>query len=225
MSLWGDTGKLDAVVPYGWASGDATYAGEPGHREVDGFGDPTARLTWNFIGAPALTLSEFRTRRLDWIIGASLRVQVPLGQYDDTKILNLGTNRWSFKPELGISKPWRHWTFEVATGVTFYTDNDDYLGGSTREQDPLFAMQLHAIYSFPRGIWAGFDGTFYEGGQSAINGTVNDDRQSSSRAGLTVSVPVNPENSFKVYVSTGATARVGGDFDTAGIVWQYRWGQ
>jgi hypothetical protein len=225
LNLWGDTGKLDAVVPYGWASGDATYVGQPRHREVDGFGDPTVRLSWNFIGAPALTLSEFRTRRPDWIVGASLRVQVPLGQYDNTKILNLGTNRWSFKPELGVSVPWRRWTFELATGVTFYTDNNDYPGGLTREQDPLFAAQLHAIYSFRGGIWAGFDGTFYEGGQSTINGTVNDDRQSSSRTGLTVSVPMGSQQSFKLYASTGATARVGGDFDTAGIVWQYRWGQ
>lgn len=225
LNLWGDTGKIDAVVPYGWASGDATYADQPGHREVDGFGDPTVRLTWNFVGAPALTLSEYRGHRTDWIVGASFRVQMPLGQYDDTKILNLGAHRWSFKPELGISKPWRKWTFEVATGVTFYTENDDYLGGLTRAQDPLLAVQLHAIYSFRGGIWAGFDGTFYEGGQSTVNGTVNDDRQSSSRAGLTMSAPVGSHQSFKIYASTGATARIGGDFNTAGIVWQYRWGQ
>jgi hypothetical protein len=149
---------------------------------------------------------------------------IPLGQYDADKLLNLSTHRWSFKPDLGISKTYRHWTFELATAATFYTDNNDYFGGSTREQDPLLAVQMHVIYSFGKRVWAGVDGTYYEGGQSTVNGTVNDDRQSSSRAGLTVSVSATSHQSFKFYVATGATARVGGDFDTAGVVWQYRWG-
>lgn len=225
LNLWGDSGKIDATVAYGFASGTATVAGQPNHREVDGFGDPTVRLSWLFVGAPALTMSQFAGHRTDWIVGASLRVGIPLGQYDDNKLLNLGTHRWSFKPELGISKPYRHWTFELATAATFYTDNDDYFGDTTREQDPLLAVQMHVIYSVSKRVWAGVDGTYYRGGQSTVNGTVNDDRQSSSRAGLTVSVSATSHQSFKFYVATGATARVGGDFDTAGIVWQYRWGQ
>jgi hypothetical protein len=223
LDLWGDSGKFDAVLPYGWASGEATFQGERRHRDVDGFGDPTVRLTWNFIGAPALTMSQFPTRRAGWIVGASLRVALPLGQYDADRLLNIGTNRWSFKPEVGISRPWKRWTFEVATGVTFYTDNEDYMGAK-RAQDPLLAVQAHAIYNFGSAIWAGLDGTYYEGGRTTLNGTVSDDRQSSSRVGLTVALPVSPHHSFKLYGSTGATARVGGDFNTAGIVWQYRWG-
>lgn len=70
----------------------------------------------------------------------------------------------------------------------------------------------------------GLDGTFYTGGRTTLNGTMNDDRQSSSRVGLTVSLPVTRQQSLKLYASTGATARAGGDFTTAGIVWQYRWG-
>jgi hypothetical protein len=80
------------------------------------------------------------------------------------------------------------------------------------------------LYSFGKGIWAGLDGTFYTGGSTTLNGTVNDDRQSSSRVGLTVSLPVTPHQSIKLYASTGATTRTGGDFTTAGVVWQYRWG-
>jgi hypothetical protein len=224
LNLLGDSGKIDAVIPYSWASGSATFAGVPHDREVHGFGDPALRLTWNFIGAPALTLQEFRDHKSDWIVGGSFRVGMPLGQYDEDKLLNIGLNRWSFKPELGISKPWGRWTFEVAAGATFYTDNDEFLGSSTREQEPLIAVQGHVLYSFGKGIWAGLDGTFYTGGRTTLNGTVNDDRQSSSRVGLTVSLPVTPRHSCKLYASTGATARAGGDFTTAGIVWQYRWG-
>jgi len=149
---------------------------------------------------------------------------MPLGQYDEDKLLNLGLNRWSFKPELGVSKPWRRWTFELAAGATFYTDNEEFLGSLTREQEPLIAVQGHAIYSFSKDIWAGLDGTFYTGGRTTLNGTENDDRQSSSRVGLTVALSVTPRQSLKLYASTGATARNGGDFTTAGIVWQCRWG-
>jgi len=149
---------------------------------------------------------------------------MPLGQDDEDKLLNLGLNRWSFKPELGVSKPWRRWTFELAAGATFYTDNEEFLGSLTREQEPLIAVQGHAIYSFSKDIWAGLDGTFYTGGRTTLNGTENDDRQSSSRVGLTVALSVTPRQSLKLYASTGATARNGGDFTTAGIVWQCRWG-
>lgn len=223
LNLLGDSGKIDVIIPYGWASGSATFAGQPHDREVNGFADPALRLTWNFIGAPALTLQEFRDHESDWIVGASFRVGMPLGQYEDDKLLNLGLNRWSFKPELGVSKPWRRWTFELASGATFYTDNDDFLG-VTREQEPLIAVQGHVIYGFGKGIWAGLDGTYYTGGRTTLNGTLNDDRQSSSRVGLTVSLPVTPHQSLKLYASMGATARNGGDFTTGGVIWQYRWG-
>lgn len=220
----GESAKFDATVPYGWASGTVTYLGEPIHRDVDGLGDPSLRFTWNFIGAPALTVSEFRTYHPGWLVGASLRVDVPLGQYDDDRVMNLGTNRWSFKPELGISTPWRRWTFELAGGVTFYTDNQDFLDGSTLAREPLGALQGHVIYTFGPNIWTGLNGTFYSGGQTTRNGMAVDDRQSNSRAGLTVVMPLSPHQSLKFYGSTGATVRVGGDFNTAGVVWQYRWG-
>lgn len=224
LSLFGDGGKIDVVVPYAWTLGTATFAGEPQRRDVDGFGDPTARLTWNFVGAPALTLPEYRHYQPDWIVGASFNVGMPLGQYDADKLLNIGLNRWSFKPELGVSKTWERWTYELVTGVTFYTDNDEFLVDSTREQDPLFATQAHVIYSLGKNAWAAFDGTYYAGGTTTLDGRVNDDRQSNSRLGLTLSMSVTPQQSFKLYASTGATARIGGDFTTAGIVWQYRWG-
>lgn len=224
LNLLGDSGKIDVVLPYSWISGSAIYAGQPQARDVNGFGDPLMRLTWNFIGAPAMTLPEFLKHPSDWIVGASFRVGFPLGQYDADKLLNIGANRWSFKPELGVSKTWHRWTFEVAAGVTFFTDNDQFYGDGTRAQDPLFALQGHVIYSFPNGVWMGLDGTFYDGGNTTVNGTVNDDRQSNSRLGLTLAWPVTTRNSLKFYGSIGATARAGGDFTTVGVAWQYRWG-
>jgi hypothetical protein len=215
--------KLDAVLPYSWLSGEATFAGEPRERRVDGFNDPRFRFTWNFYGAPALSMQEFASFQQDLIVGASLQVSAPLGQYDASKAVNLGTNRWSIKPELGLSKAWGSLTLELAPSVTFYTRNDDFLDGMTREQDPLYAMQGHLVYSIGRGIWGAVDTTYYVGGRTKLNGVENDDRLESWRVGATLSLPVSRRHSVKLYGSTGVSIRTGADYDAVGIAWQYRW--
>ena len=111
-----------------------------------------------------------------------------------------------------------------SAGVTFYTDNDEFLASQTREQDPLYSLQAHVIYSFPFGIWAALDGTYYAGGRTTVDGARRDDRQENTRLGATVSFPVDQHNSVKVYASTGVTARTGSDFTTVGFAWQVRWG-
>ena len=224
LSVLGKSSKIDAIVPLGSVSGSAISGGQLYERDISGAGDPIFKFTWNFIGAPALTLDEFAKHQTDWILGASVRVTAPLGQYDSDKLLNLGLNRWSFKPELGLSKAWKRWTFEAAGAVTFATANEEFFGNRKREQAPLLAIQGHVLYSFGRGIWGGFDATYYAGGRTTLNGIENNDRQSSSRVGLTLSLPLTRQQSVKLYTSTGATARAGGDFTIAGVLWQFRWG-
>ena len=136
LDLWGMSAKFDAIVPYTWLSGTADYKGETVSRKVNGFANSAFRLSINLYGAPALTLKEFADWEQDLIIGASIRVIAPLGQYDDERLVNIGNNRWSFKPEIGISKALGPWTFEVAGGATFYTDNDNFFGGNSACQDP-----------------------------------------------------------------------------------------
>src|SRR4029077_13479053 len=101
----------------------------------------------------ALGVREFGGHRRYLIVGSSLSVTPPVGQYDDTKLINLGTNRWSFKPELGISKLWGKFTVDILPSVTFYTDNADFHYGRTYAQAPLYAVQGHVIYGFASGIW------------------------------------------------------------------------
>ena len=127
---------------------------------------------------------------------------------------------------LGVLRgdPLRREGTDKLTGVTLYTDNNDFFDGQAREQEPLLAQQLHVLYGFGRGMWAGLDGTFYAGGRTTVNGTINDDRQSNSRLGLTVGIPVTRHQSLKLHASTGATARIGGKFTTLTLLWQYRWG-
>jgi hypothetical protein len=224
LDLWGKSGKFDVIVPYAWLSGSADVAGQQREREVDGLIDPRLRLSVNLLGAPALDLKDFRAYRQDLIVGASLQVSVPAGQYDDTKLVNLGSNRWWFKPELGVSKAIGPWTFELTGAVTLFTDNHDFFNGHTRAQDPLYSAQGHVIYSFPKGIWGSLDANYFTGGRTTIDGERNFDLQQNWRVGGTLAFPVDLRNSIKLYASSGVSSRTGNDFDLLGIAWQYRWG-
>jgi hypothetical protein len=223
LDLWGKSGKFDATVPYMWLSGTADYRGQTVPRTVDGFANSAFRLSINLYGAPALTMKEFAGWEQDLIIGASLRMVAPWSQYDDSKLVNIGTNRWSFKPEVGISKAVGPWTLEGTAGVTIYTDNNDFFGGNTLSQDPLYSLQGHVIYGFRSGIWASFDATYFTGGRTTVNCVLNSDLQQNWRLGGTLAFPVNRENSIKFYVSSGVSARTDNNYDLIGVAWQYRW--
>jgi len=224
LDAWGDCAKFDVAVPYSSFSGHAVVGGQPKERNVSGFDDPLFRFSINFHGAPALTLKQFAGYRQDLIVGASLALTPPLGQYDSTKLLNLGNNRWSFKPELGISKAWGGWTVEILPSVTFYTDNTDFYYGKTYAQAPLYAAQAHVIYGFKSGIWLALDGIYFTGNRTTFDGVKNDNRQTNTRGGLTVTLPVDRHDSVKINASTGTSTRTGSTFNVIGILWQYRWG-
>jgi hypothetical protein len=198
--------------------------GEPVDRNVSGFADPRLRLSVNLYGAPAMTLQEFKDYEQDLIVGASLQVSVPSGQYDESKLVNIGTNRWSFKPEVGVSQALGPWTLEAQVAAQFFTDNDDFFRGNTRSQDPIYSLQGHVIYGFRSGIWGSFDVTYFTGGRTTINGKLNEDLQQNWRVGGTLAFPVDVHNSIKLYASSGVSARTDNNYDLIGIAWQYRWG-
>jgi hypothetical protein len=223
MDVFGRAAKLDLVLPYAWLSGSAKFAGSTLSTQVSGLGDPQIRFSYLFYGAPALTLDEFEDYKPDLVLGASLAVRVPLGQYDSSRLVNIGTNRWSFKPELGISKTWGPITLELDPSATFYTDNEDFFRGHRLQRDPLYAVQGHVIYHTRFGLWAALDATYYGGGRTTISG-VEGESQSDVRVGGTLAIPINRYNSVKISASTGAYARLGGNFTTAAIAWQFRWG-
>lgn len=226
IGIAGRSGKVQVLVPYAWLSGEARFAptGQVLSRNVHGFGDPSVRLAVNLHGAPALSPEQFREYHQDLIVGVSLQISAPLGQYDPGRLVNLGTNRWSFIPQLGLSQALGRWTLEGTLGASFYTTNDDFYGGVRREQDPIYAAQGHVIVNFKRGIWSALDVTYYTGGRTTLDGVEGNDLQRNWRAGLTLALPVNRRNSVKLYVSEGVQTRAGGDFVTAGAAWQYRWG-
>jgi len=224
FELGGKAATIDVIVPYTRLAGNAVYQGDFVERNVDGFANPAFRLCWNFYGAPALALHEFRAWRQDVVIGASLRVSAPWSQYDPSRLVNIGTNRWSFKPEIGISKTAGPWTLEASFAATIFTVNTDFFGGNKREQDPVYSAQLHSIYGFAGGSWLSVDATYFAGGRTTFNGILKADLQQNWRAGATLAVPIDRRNSVKLYLSSGLSARTGNSFDLAGIAWQHRWG-
>jgi len=151
FGLFGKSCKADVVLPYVLLSGDALFNGQPRSREVEGFADPRFRFSMMFLGAPAMTLKELREYQGNFVMGASVQVAAPLGQYDKDRLVNIGGNRWWVKPELGASRSFGKFDAELAVATTIFTDNDDFLG-QTREQDPIYAFQGHLVYTFRPGL-------------------------------------------------------------------------
>ena len=160
-------------------------------------GDTKLKCTVNLMGAPALGMSEFMRRKPQTTFGASLTVSAPTGEYHSDKLINVGTNRWALKPEIGVSHPVGRWTFEAIAGAWFFEDNDDFFGGRHREQEPLASVQAHVSYTFRPRLWLALNATYYDGGRSTLDGVEKDDRQSNSRYGLTLSVPIAQRQSLK----------------------------
>jgi hypothetical protein len=224
IDLWGKSGKVDVIIPTAQLKGHALFRGGPVERDVSGVNDPLVRLSVNLIGAPALDAAAFRSYRPDLIVGASVQVSAPLGKYDPGRLVNLGSNRWWVKPEIGASKTLGRWTVEGKAAVTFYTDNRDFFGGVRRSQSPLFAGQANVIYGFSNGAWASVDATYFTGGRTTLNEVVNRDLQSNWRLGVTLAQPITRRHSIKLNASRGVSARTGNNYDLVGVAWQYRWG-
>lgn len=224
LDLWGKSGRFDVVVPYSQLSGSATVAGQPAERHVTGFSEPRLRLSVNLYGAPALSLQEFAHYQRDLVIGTSIQVSAPSGQYDPSRAINLGSNRWTVKPEIGISKTFGALTLDFTTSATFYGVNDDYYGGKTLEQEPLYAAQTHVSYDFGGGIWAALGATYYRGGRVTTNGNTSLVELGNTRAGAVLAMPVDRNHSIKFSLSGSVHTRTGSEFAIFGLAWQYRWG-
>jgi hypothetical protein len=225
LDVLGKSAKVDLVLPYTSFSGSAAVGGQARERVISGFNDPRLRFSINLYGAPALSVKEFATYKQDLIVGLTVQIAAPLGQYDSTRLVNIGNNRWSLKTEIGVSKALGPWIIEVAPSVITFTDNNDFYNGNTLAQAPFYAVQGHVMYSFSSGTWLSLDATWFSGGHTTLNGVKDDNTQTNTRLGLTLAVPVDLHNSLKLYGSTGASTRTGTEFSALGLAWQYRWGE
>jgi len=223
FGLFGRSASLTLTAPYVYMSASATLSGDFVEGDRTGWATPRARLAVNLLGGPALTPKEFAQYKQGRNLGVSLTVAPPGGQYTSDHLINFGTNRWAFKPEIGYSSIRGKWIFEGAAGVWIFTTNTDAPGGVTRRQDPIGNIQGHISYSFKPGLWLALTANYFTGGQTFIDGVEMDDLQKNSRIGLTLSLPVGRGKSVKLAVHTGAVTSIGADFDIATIAYQILW--
>jgi len=223
FGLFGRLANVTVVTPF--AEADVHGDVQEVSRSVDRSGllDPQVRFAVNLLGGPALTPQEFRQRKPETTLGASITVVAPFGQYDPAKLINLGANRWACKPELGLSQPVGDWVFEFYAGIWLFEANDNFFGGQVRRQDPLASYQAHIVYEVRPRLWAAVDYTYFVGGETTVNGKPQNDRQGNSRGGLTLSAPIKRDQSLKLTWSRGVSTRIGSSFDTMGVAWQWTW--
>jgi len=222
FGLLGRTAQVSAALPYAWGEATATLSGVPQSTTRSGLSDMRLRFSWLLLGAPAATLGEIAKAPRKTILGASFSITAPTGQYFPEKLINIGTSRWAFKTEIALSQPvGKRWLIDFYSGIWLFTKNDAYYpGSSVRSQNPLGSFQGHISYNIQPLLWVALDFTYYTGGNSSIDGVDMNDRQSNSRIGGTLVLPVGKRHSVKFAYSTGAIIRSGADFTTVSAGWQ-----
>jgi len=231
FSLLGRSANVIAGVAYGVGTFEGTVLGEQKSIYRSGLFDSVARLSVNLVGGPAMSLGEMRKWQQKTLLGVSLKVVAPTGQYDPTKLINLGANRWAFKPEVGLSRRWGHWVLDAYGGVWFLTENPEFFsrneyvpGVQAQTQDPVAVLETHLSYDFRPRLWVSLDANFWRGGKTSLNGVENPATlQQNSRVGITAAFPVTRHQSLKLSYARGAYIRFGGDYQVLSAAWQYSW--
>jgi hypothetical protein len=231
FDFFGRSANVVAALPYGVGNFQGTINGAGDRLYRSGLVDSVFRLSVNLKGGPAMPVPQFLKWKQKVLLGASLKVIAPTGQYDPMKLINWGTNRWSFKPEFGYSQRWKNWELDGYAGVWFFTTNSDfwsrniyYAGTRSQSQNPMGSFEGHLSYDFKPRLWASLDGNFWFGGKTTVGGVVNPlSEQSNSRIGGTVSVPITKHQSLKFSYSNGTYIRFGGNYQNVSAAWQYSW--
>lgn len=222
LDLWGRTANLLIELPYSRGTTRGDLEGDLTRRDFSGLGDIGVTLSVNLLGAPTMTHADFQELRQDppQILGASVKIVAPTGDYDPNKLINIGSNRWAIKGELGYIIPLRpRWLLELDLGGWIIGDNDDFLG-VTREQQPIVSSQIHLVRRFRPGFWGSLDLNYYIGGRSTIGGEPVADLQRNSRLGGTLVIPFRGRHAFKLGYSTGVVTESGGDYQTLLLSYQ-----
>lgn len=225
FDLFDRSSSVQINLPYSWGLTEGTVNGEFRSRETTGIGDVRARLGINLRGAPSMDATAFQELRTNprTIIGASLLVQMPTGEYEPDKLINIGSNRWSVKPAIGAIWPLRpNWLLEAEVGVWLFGNNDDFLG-ATRRQDPIGSVEVHLVRRIKPGFWASLDANFYTGGRTRVGAEQNADLQRNSRFGATFVMPFKRQHAVRGSYSRGVVTRSGGDFAIFSLSYLYLW--
>ena len=229
FGLFGRSANVTASLPYAVGNFSGSVLGNQRSIYRSGLLDFSARISVNLKGGPAMPPQTFIKWKQKMLLGASLKIIAPTGQYDPTKLINWSINRWAFKPEFGYSQRWGEWVLDGYAGVWFYTTNNAFFDIPTprpQTETPVGSFEGHLSYDFKKAkrLWASLDGNFWFGGITSLNGVRNlESKQTGSRIGGTFSFPVSKHQSLKVSYSDGTYIRFGGNYQNVSAAWQYSW--
>jgi len=231
FGLLGRSANILVGVPYGVGSFEGTVLEQQRSIHRSGLFDSALRVSVNLVGGPAMSFEQMRPWQQKTLLGLSLKVVAPTGQYDPTKLINLGANRWSFKPELGFSRRFGHLVLDAYGALWLFTENPEFFsrnayfpGTRSQTQDPIAAVETHVSYDVRPRLWASFDGNFWYGGRTSLDGVENPSTlQQNSRIGFSFSFPLTRHQTAKVSYARGAYIRFGGDYRIYSVAWQYSW--
>ncbi|MEX6689856.1 transporter [Danxiaibacter flavus] len=224
VRTFGIANKLSRVqlsLPYTDMAGQLKINGHDTSGARSGFSDMRVRIGMNLWGSPAMDKKDFRRYQQKTIVGVSLVTSVPIGLYYSDKRINLGSHRWAFKPEVGVSRRFKRFYTEAYAGVWLYTNNNKYLVDKVQEQRPVFSIQGHVCYYFKNQMWVGVNGNWFNGGETTVNGVAAGDLKDNWRVGAIWAVPLAKSHSIKLQLHTGAFTASGLDYNIVAISYQY----
>jgi len=206
-----DRSAMAAVIfPMGRISGDVILPGNTTvHQQTSGFGDPMLEFDINVIGPRSQkTIPDAVRYQPGFSLDLLADLALPIGEYDNTKPLNIGQNRWygrvgaPMTMQLGAWVPGRRTTLEFLPAVWLFGDNTDYVGGQTMQTDPLFQLDAHLTRDFTEHFWGALDASWYNGGQATINGVAGS-KLDNFGVGMTLGYTINDNLNLTVgYKST-----------------------
>ena len=222
FGLFGRSARFDVALPYADSKWQGLLEGEPASVQRQGLKDPRFRLSILLYGGPALSPEEFAKQpKSDTVVGFGLSVVAPLGDYIDDRLLNLGQNRWVIWPQLGVTHTNGPWTYELTGSIFFFTDNDRFFQGTKLENDPLYAIQGHLIYTFRPGLWASVSTAYGDGAKPTVSGVPKDSATENWVNALSVGIPLSPRQGIKLsYLSSRTQVPTGSDQDTILLAFQ-----
>jgi hypothetical protein len=231
LDFFGRSANITVAVPYDVGTFEGLVVNQQQSTYRSGLGDGAVRFSVNLKGGPAMKLPEFMKWKQKRLLGVSFITQFPSGQYDPTKLINIGINRWAFRPEVGYSEAWGKWLLDVYGAVWLFTTNPEFFsrnayfpGTQQQTQEPIGAMETHLSHDFKLGTWVSLDGNFWYGGRTSLNGVANPNTlQRNSRIGATAAYRLSRHQSLKISFSNGALVRFGGDYKAFAVAWQYSW--
>jgi hypothetical protein len=188
---------VEASVPLAGLKGAVT--GTTVQGSVTGAGDSSYVFGALLKGGPALSLHEFPSYEPTTTLGVSVTITAPTGLYHANRVLNLGSDRWSFKPEIAVSHPFgrnHHWEVDGYANAYFFTDNTSYHGREILRQQSIPGLEGHLSYSFTSSVWASVDTRYSFRGDTLVDGTDQDNSQRNFTLGSEVGVSLSPQHSL-----------------------------